>query len=66
MILLGTYADTDAVVNLGLMRGPDEVLDKVIGISGPRNYHYGTLESFWLPVRSAPLPRGLPSALILS
>ncbi|HND08973.1 MAG TPA: hypothetical protein PKI49_06255 [Pseudomonadota bacterium] len=66
VILLGTYADTDAVVNLGLMRGPDEVLDKVIGISGPRNYHYGTLESFLATCQKRAAAQGLPSALILS
>lgn len=65
VLLLGSYADTDAVVHLGLKRGRDEVFDQVIGISGPRNYTYGTLESFLDTCQKRAVEKGLPSALIL-
>ncbi len=66
VLLLGTYVDTDGTVQLGLVRGPDEVRDQVIGIRGPQNHQYGTLESFLARCQATAAAKGLPSVLVSS
>lgn len=65
VVLLGTYRTDRTTISLGVSRDRRAIKDSVIGIEGPVNYTYSTLEAFLRNCHGGAVKHGEPSALVL-
>ncbi|MBL8633330.1 MAG: hypothetical protein JNM40_08890 [Myxococcales bacterium] len=66
VVLLGTFRTERTTVSLGITRDRRSIKDAVIGIEGPVNYTYSSLEAFLRSCHGGAVKHGTPSALVLA
>ncbi len=66
VVLLGTFRTERTTISLGITRDRRSIKDSVIGIEGPVNYTYSSLEAFLRSCHGGAVKHGEPTALVLS